>query len=206
MYSSVYSIICRGLGLVSADVSIAAKHHVWVISVMTLVWAIGTILISSFKALVSLAYRTIVNALVIFSILLLLNETALSYMALTEWWMAPAADGRGCWLGQAFTIQAHWAIAWLNLTAGLVGALWMVELCLNLHLFLLFGLVEFLIVGASEVGTISTRSIMVRNHNWVVLLWIWLILDYVMLVIWCLVFYSLRGVSNTHRPIHIAAF
>ena len=51
---------------------------------MTLVWAIGTILISSFKALVSLAYRTVVNTLVIFSKLLLLNETALSYMALTE--------------------------------------------------------------------------------------------------------------------------
>ena len=206
MYSSVYSIICRGLGLVSADMSIAAKNHVWVISVMTLVRAIGTILISSFKALISLAYSSVINALVIFSILLLLNETALSYMALTEWWMASAADGRGCWLGQAFTIQAHWTIAWLNLTAGLVGALWMVELCLNLHLFLLFGLVEFLIVGASEVCTISARSIMVRNHNWVVLLWVWLILDDVMLIIWCLVFYSLRSVSYTHRPIHIAAF
>ena len=52
---------------------------------MTLIWAIGTILISSFKTLVSQAYRTGVKACVFLSELWVRLETALGNMALTEW-------------------------------------------------------------------------------------------------------------------------
>ena len=172
------------VGVVSADNSIALAVPTRIVSVMSLVWTIRTILISSFKALISKAHRTAVNSLVLFLsvLLLLLNETALGYLALTERWMAPATDGRGRWLSNSLPIQAHRAITGLELAAGLV-AIWMVELCLDLHLLLLLGLVEFLIVGTPEIALISASSIMIGDHYRVILLWVCLILDDMVLII-----------------------
>ena len=68
----------------SGDNSIAAIS-VRVVSVVTLVWTIRTILISSFKALVSQAHRTGVKACVFLSELRVRKEATLGNMALTEW-------------------------------------------------------------------------------------------------------------------------
>ena len=96
--------------------------------------------------------------------------------------MAPTANGRGCRLSNSLPIQAHRAITGLELAAGLV-AIWMVELCLNLHLLLLLGLVEFLIVRTPEIALISASSIMIGDHYRVILLWVYLILDDMVLII-----------------------
>ena len=45
---------------------------------------------------------------------------------------------------------------------------------------------------------------MVADYNWVILLWVWLVLDDVVLIIRRLILYSLGSVvTNTNRPIHI---
>ena len=59
----------------------------------------------------------------------------------------------------------------------------MVKLCLNLHLLLLLGLVEFLIVGTPEIALISASSIMIGDHYRVILLWVCLVLDDMVLII-----------------------
>ncbi len=53
----------------------------------------------------------------------------------------------------------------MKLAAGLVGAIWMVELCLDLHLLLSLGLVKFLIVGAPDgIAPVAARSIMILDY------------------------------------------
>ena len=45
---------------------------------------------------------------------------------------------------------------------------------------------------------------MIADYNWVILLWVWLVLDDVVLTIRRLVLYSLGSVvTNTNRPIYI---
>ena len=75
---------CRVVGEVVADSSAALIPTTRVVSVMSLVRAVGTILISSFKTLVSQNHSFIVKTLVVLCELLLLKETTLGYLALAE--------------------------------------------------------------------------------------------------------------------------